>query len=74
MNSYADSPVLSQIKPQEFYIGTWTTSARNGLGALKSDFPSRVIYKIRLNLDGTLLPLNHIQVDNPYWLVKVGLV
>lgn len=69
VNSYADSPVLAQIKPQEFYVGTWTGSVPEGLGALKSHVPSRGIYKIRLNSDGTLLPLNHIQVDNPSWLV-----
>lgn len=69
VNGYADAPVLTQIKPQEFYVGTWTASAPDGLGALKSDFPSRGIYKIRLNSDGTLLPLYHVQVDNPSWLV-----
>ena len=39
VNGYADAPVLAQIKPQEFYVGTWTASAPDGLGTLKSDFP-----------------------------------
>ena len=69
VNGYADSPVLAPIKPQEFYVGTWTASAPDGLGALKSDFPSQGIYKIRLNADGTLLPINYVQADNPSWLV-----
>ena len=69
VNSYADSSLLAKNLPQKFYVGTWTASAPDGLGALKSDFPSQGIYKVRLNTDGTLLPINHIQADNPSWLV-----
>ncbi|CAM4071118.1 lactonase family protein [Acinetobacter pragensis] len=69
MNCYADSLPSAENKQQEFYIGTWTASAPDGLGALKSDFPSQGIYKVRLNADGTLLPVNYVEADNPSWLV-----
>lgn len=69
MHCYADSPPFAENKQQEFYIGTWITSAPDGLGALKSDFPSQGIYKVRLNADGTLLPMNYVKVNNPSWLV-----
>ncbi|MGE8539664.1 hypothetical protein [Acinetobacter sp. ANC 3813] len=45
-------------------------SASNGLGALKSNFPSQEIYKVRLNADSTLLPINHVQAYNPSWLLN----
>lgn len=69
VNSCADSSLLAKKLPQEFYVGTWTASAPDGLGALKSNFPSQGIYKVRLNADGTLLPIDHVQADNPSWLV-----
>lgn len=69
-HSYAD--ITTMIKPksvQEFYVGSWTAGAPDGLGALKPDFPSEGIYKVRLNADGSLIPLSHIQANNPSWLV-----
>jgi len=64
--------IVYQVKTSCFlstHQGTWTAGAPDGLGALKPTFPSYGIYKVRLNSDGTLLPLNHIQVANPSWLV-----
>ncbi len=54
---------------QEFFVGTWTEGAPDGLDTLKPAFPSYGIYKVRLNPDSTLLPLNHIQITNLSWLV-----
>ncbi|WP_353166193.1 hypothetical protein [Acinetobacter sp.] len=74
MHCYADSPPFAENKQQEFYIGTWTASAPDGLGALKSDFPSQGIYKVRLNADGTIhKPCLSISILSTINLLKIEL-
>lgn len=61
------SPAASN-NSQELLIGTWTGGVPDGSGALKPVYNSRGIYKVRLNEDGTMLPLSEVKLDNPSWL------
>ncbi|NHC02710.1 lactonase family protein [Acinetobacter sp. 187] len=70
VNSYAAEKDSSTTAPssQEFLVGTWTGGVPDGLGALKPVLNSQGIYRVRLNADGTMLPINQIKLANPSWL------
>ena len=70
LNSYAADKEVTTEAPaaQEFLVGTWTGGVPDGLGALKPVLNSQGIYRVRLNADGTMLPINQLKLENPSWL------
>lgn len=49
-------------------IGTWT-GERDGDRVQPPVYPSQGMYRLALNEDGSLLPLNRIKMDSPSWIV-----
>ncbi|GAA0482416.1 MULTISPECIES: lactonase family protein [Tatumella] len=56
------------VQPQTLLVGSWTGTSGNPL-AEKIFYPSEGIYRLRLNQDGTLLPLDVLKMQNPSWIV-----
>lgn len=61
-------PEHKSVKPQTVLIGSWTGPTSNPL-AQKTAYPSEGIYRLKMNPDGTLLPVDRIQLENPSWIV-----
>lgn len=61
-------PEHNRVQPQTVLIGSWTGQTTNPL-AQKAVYPSEGIYRLHLNPDGTLLPLDVIELTNPSWIV-----
>lgn len=61
-------PEHHSVKPQTVLIGSWTGPTSNPL-AQKTAYPSEGIYRVKMNPDGSLLPLDRIKLDNPSWIV-----
>ncbi|QIO05889.1 lactonase family protein [Acinetobacter shaoyimingii] len=70
VNGYTASTdaAIANTGSQELLIGTWTGGVPDGAGALKPVFNSQGIYKVRLNADGTMLPISQVKLSNPSWL------
>lgn len=70
MSGYAaeKETAATPTSAQEFLVGTWTGGVPDGLGALKPVLNSQGIYKVRLNADGTMLPISQLKLENPSWL------
>lgn len=71
--SYAEdsSPLFESPKnlpPQVFLVGSWTGQASGEL-VQKAIYPSEGIYRVRLNSDGSLLPLDVLKMPSPSWIV-----
>ena len=61
-------PEHKRVQPQTVLIGSWTGQTTNPL-AQKAVYPSEGIYRLHLNPDGTLLPLDVIELASPSWIV-----
>jgi len=61
-------PEHHSVKPQTVLIGSWTGPTSNPL-AQKTAYPSEGIYRVKMNPDGSLLPLDRIKLENPSWIV-----
>ena len=57
------------VPSQTLLVGTWTGGAPAGLPADPAAFPSKGLYRVRLNADGSLLPLDVVPLANPSWTV-----
>lgn len=77
--SYAeDKPYTEESRPlasapqdlpaQTFLVGSWTGQTTGKL-VQKAIYPSQGIYRLRLNSDGTLLPLDVLKISSPSWIV-----
>lgn len=54
----------NMMQEQKFLVGTWTGTPEN----LSSAFASQGIYTVKLNKDGTLLPINEFKLAHPSWI------
>jgi len=54
---------------QTALVGTWT-SIPDAPSAQKPDHPSEGLYRLKVNSDGTLTPLDVIKMKSPSWIVK----
>lgn len=63
--------VMANVKQQHqiALIGTWTSIPDAPL-AQKPDYPSEGLYRLQVNSDGSLTPLNVIKMKSPSWIVK----
>ncbi len=50
-------------------VGTWTSIPDAPLEQ-KPDHPSEGLYRLKVNADGTLTPLDVIKMKSPSWIVK----
>ncbi|QOI55706.1 lactonase family protein [Rouxiella badensis subsp. acadiensis] len=71
--SYADesaplAPAAKNLPAQTLLVGSWTGQT-TGEGVQKAIYPSQGIYRLRLNSDGTLLPLDVLKLSSPSWIV-----
>ncbi|EIC84135.1 hypothetical protein SPM24T3_13456 [Serratia sp. M24T3] len=62
------APLAKNLPEQTLLIGSWTGETK-GEGVQKPIYPSQGIYSVRLNKDGTLLPLDVLKISNPSWIV-----
>ena len=52
------------VPEQKFLVGTWTnTEGENNV------FPSEGVYTVKLNKDGSLLPISELKIPHPSWIV-----
>jgi 6-phosphogluconolactonase (cycloisomerase 2 family) len=65
----APETARSTVPAQTFLVGTWTGGAPAGLPADVAPFPSKGLYRVRLNADGSLAPLDVLPLANPSWVV-----
>ena len=54
---------------QTALVGTWT-SIPDAPSEQKPDHPSEGLYRLKVNSDGTLTPLDVIKMKSPSWIVK----
>ena len=71
--SYAEnSSPLAQpahhLPTQTFLAGSWTGQSTGDM-VQKAIYPSQGIYRVRLNSDGSLLPLDMLKLASPSWIV-----
>ena len=71
--SYAEnsSPLVQpphNLPAQTFLVGAWTGQASGDL-VQKAIYPGQGIYRVRLNSDGSLLPLDVLKLSSPSWIV-----
>lgn len=71
--SYAEesvplAPAAKELPAQTLLIGSWTGQTTGEL-VQKAIYPSQGIYRLRLNSDGTLLPLDVLKLSSPSWIV-----
>ncbi len=57
------------VDHQTALVGTWT-SIPDAPSAQKPDHPSEGLYRLKVNSDGTLTPLDVIKMKSPSWIVK----
>ncbi|MCF9033746.1 lactonase family protein [Acinetobacter nectaris] len=62
--SFAENNTM--VPEQKFLVGTWSGMPENS--KLSSDFASQGIYTVKLNSDGTLLPLSELKMQDPSWI------
>ncbi|MCF9045994.1 lactonase family protein [Acinetobacter nectaris] len=62
--SFAENKTM--VPEQKFLIGTWSGMPENA--KLSSDFASQGVYTVKLNSDGTLLPLSELKLQDPSWI------
>ncbi|ARU96135.1 lactonase [Tatumella citrea] len=56
------------LPAQTFLVGSWTGQDTGDL-VQKAIYPSQGIYRVRLNSDGSLLPLDVLKLSSPSWIV-----
>ncbi len=71
--SYAENSLpLAQpphhLPEQTFLVGSWTGQATGDM-VQKAIYPGQGIYRVRLNSDGSLLPLDVLKLSSPSWIV-----
>ncbi len=71
--SYAEesrplAPQAQDLPAQTLLVGSWTGQTTGEL-VQKAIYPSQGIYRVRLNSDGTLLPLDVLKISSPSWIV-----
>lgn len=71
--SYAENSTPLAASPhhlpvQTFLVGSWTGQATGDM-VQKAIYPSQGIYRVRLNSDGSLLPLDVLKLSSPSWIV-----
>ena len=57
------------VHHQTALVGTWT-SIPDAPSEQKPDHPSEGLYRLKVNSDGTLTPLDVIKMKSPSWIVK----
>jgi len=57
------------VDHQTALVGTWT-SIPDAPSEQKPDHPSEGLYRLKVNSDGTLTPLDVIKMKSPSWIVK----
>lgn len=62
--SFAENRTM--IPEQKFLVGTW--SGMPETAKLSKDFASQGVYTVKLNSDGTMLPLSELKMKDPSWI------
>lgn len=55
---------FAMVPEQKFLVGTWI-----GTEGTNNVFPSEGVYTVKLNKDGSLLPISELKVAHPSWIV-----
>lgn len=65
------APSAKNVPVQTLLVGSWTGETKGEL-VQKPIYPSQGMYQLRMNSDGTLLPVSVLKMTGPSWIVVSG--